>query len=291
MTSHRGEHISGARRATTIAKTLIRPSAYVGTAREVVLGAASLVAYPLGISPSIQPEPVTYTPRRVNHKPLLALDADVAWTPIILVHGYIHNRSAFLMMSRALRRAGFRYVHTMNYNPLAADMGTLATQLGEEVERVLDATGAERVQLVGHSMGGMVARTYVQMYGGAPHVDTVATLGSPHRGTWSALLGVGPAAAELRPRSPFLRHLEETARPSHVRWLSYYSDLDAMIIPSSSGKLVHPALDAVNIKTRDTGHLSLLMHGEVLRSIVTHLSDPWLGRPNNSGIARLRATG
>ena len=270
-------------RPAALARTLLRPRAYVGTVRELAIGALSLATYPLGMRAAVQPEPIPYLPKRLEARSLVTLAPDIAWTPIVLVHGYVHNRSAFLAMSRALRRSGFQYVHTMNYNPLTADIPALAKRLGQEVQRVLDATGAEQVQIVGHSMGGMVARAYVQLFGGEEHVDTVITLGTPHRGTHSARLGAGPAARQLRPGSPFLRTLEESARPGPVRWVSYYSDLDAMVIPASSAKLVHPALKAVNIKTRDTGHLSLLMSGEILRGVTAHLSDPWLGRPTAGG--------
>jgi triacylglycerol lipase len=275
----RGSDDRGSRRqAAALARTLLRPKAYLGTAREVALGAFSLATYPLGVTAPGQPEPLPYLPKRLEARSLVALSPEVAWTPIVLVHGYFHNHSAFLMMRRSLRRAGFQYVHSMNYNPLTADVPTLAERLGEEVERVRDATGAEHVQIVGHSMGGMVARTYVQMFGGEDTVDTVITLGTPHRGTHVARLGPGLAAAQLRPGSSFLRSIEESSRPTPVRWISFYSDLDAMVIPASSGKLVHPALKAVNVRTRDTGHLSLLVSGEVLTGIIAHLSDPWLGR-------------
>lgn len=261
-----------------LVRTLLRPRAYVGTARELAVGALSLATYPLGMRAPAHP-PAPSLPKRVEGRSPAAVSQEAAWTPVIMVHGYVHNRSAFLAMSRSLRRAGLPYVHTMNYNPLAADLPALAQRLGGEVQRVLEATGATRVQIVGHSMGGIVARAYVQLFGGEEHVDTVVTLGSPHRGTYSAHLGVGPAARQLKPGSAFLRTLEETARPGPVRWVCFYSDLDAMVIPSSSAKLVHPALRAVNVKTRDTGHLSLLMNGEVLRGVTAHLSDPRLGRP------------
>jgi triacylglycerol lipase len=261
------------RHAAALARTLVRPGAYAGAAREAAIGAFSVATYPLGLRAA----PAACAPRHTATRSR-SVAPDVARMPIVLVHGYFHNRSAFLSMGRSLRRAGFPYVHTLNYNPLAHDVFALARQLDREVEHVLETTGASRVQIVGHSMGGIVARTYVQTMAADERVDTVITLGTPHRGTHAARFGAGPAARQLRPGSPFLRILEETARPTAVRWISYYSDLDAMIIPTSSGKLVHPALHAVNVMSRDTGHLSLLMNGEVLRGIVGYLSDPALGR-------------
>jgi triacylglycerol lipase len=258
-------------------RALLRTSTWRGAARELALIGAHLAAYPTGI-PARELDPARVpVPRRVDPHPVLQDDPAHAEVPVVLVHGWVHNRSAFLWMTRALRRAGFRHVHGLNYNPLRHGVRTIAEMLAVEVDRVLAVTGAPRCMVVGHSMGGVVARYYVQALGGHRSVDTVVTLGSPHRGTVMAHLGVGPAARELLPRSALLRELEETARPSAVRWVSYYSDLDLLVAPAVSAKLVHPALGATNIRVRDTGHLSLLLSGETLRSVVDHLADRELG--------------
>lgn len=258
------------RQLTAAGRALLRPRAYAGAAREMALAAFHVATYPLGIVPSAQPVAVPFSARRMlGTSPM---DAGAAETPVVLVHGYIHNHSAFLVMAGALRRAGFAHVHGLNYNPLRAGIAEIADALAVEVERVLGATGAPRCIIIGHSMGGIVARYYTQLIAAPGTVDTVVTLGSPHRGTYTAHLGPGPAARELRPRSPLLRRLEESARPSEVRWIAYYSDLDIMVTPAVSAKLVHPALRATNIRIHDTGHLSLLLSGEAMRSIVTHFS-------------------
>jgi triacylglycerol lipase len=258
-------------------RTVLRGSAWAGFGRELALSALHVAAYPLGITArELDPENAP-TPRRVEPHPALVADPDHAEIPVVLVHGWVHNRSAFIWMTRALRRAGFRHVHGLNYNPMRQGIREIAQMLAVEVDRVLAVTGAPRCMVVGHSMGGIVARYYVQALGGHRNVDTVITLGSPHRGTYVANLGIGPAARELQPRTSLLRELEETARPSDVRWVSYYSDLDLMVAPAVNAKLVHPALRARNIRTKDTGHLSLLLSGEVLRSVVDHLADRDLG--------------
>ncbi|MGI8874887.1 MAG: esterase/lipase family protein [Egibacteraceae bacterium] len=265
-----------ARQLRDAARSVARPSAWMGAARELALSAFHIATYPLGIATAdLAYEPAT--PRRVEPHPALLADPDAADVPVVLVHGYFHNRSAFLIMTRALHRAGFRHVHGLNYNPLRHDCAELAAMLAIEVERVLDATGQQRCVLVGHSMGGIVARLFVQELAAPGTVDTVVTLGSPHRGSYTAHLGFGPAAAELRPRSRLLRRLEEGARPSGTRWIAYYSDLDLMVTPAVNAKLVHPAVEATNIALRDTGHLSLLLSGEALRSVVDHLADRTMG--------------
>lgn len=234
------------------------------------LSAFHLMTYPFGVRGR--------TPQPALHAVEDVVPETWAATPVILVHGYVHNRSAFLVMSRALRRAGLYHVHGLNFNPLRMRIAELAERLAAEVDHVLRATGSDRCVLVGHSMGGIVARLYAQDLAPAGVVDTVITLGSPHRGTYTAYLALGPAAVELRPRSVLMRRLEETARPSATRWISYYSDLDLMITPAEHGRLVHPALRATNIRLADTGHSSLLLSGEAIGSIVAHLTDPHLGR-------------
>lgn len=258
-------------------RALLRPSSWAGVGRELALAGLHLATYPSGIaSRPLEPDAVR-APRRIEVHTALTADPAHAGIPVVLVHGWVHNRSAFIWMTRALRRAGFQHVHGLNYNPLRHEIGALAELLAVEVDRILAVTGAPRCLLVGHSMGGMVARYYVQLLGGDRNVDTVVTLGSPHRGTYTAHLGLGPAARQLQPRTPLLRELEESARPSDVRWIAYYADLDLLVTPAVHGKLVHPALRATNIRTRDTGHLSLLLSGEVLRSVVDHLADRQLG--------------
>ncbi|WP_370327439.1 alpha/beta fold hydrolase [Euzebya sp.] len=272
------DDLSHLRRQAGIAlRSLLRPGTYIGTVRELALTAVHAAAYPMGMA------------RDANRRsrPLhdyddldtVVADHETARMPVLLVHGWIHNRSAFLGISRVLRRHGFRHIHAFDYNPLTYDIPEIAGMLAAEVDRVLAVTGAEKVLILGHSMGGVVARYYVQHLGGDAHVDTVVTLGSPHRGTYVAYLGWGQSAPQMKPGSALMRKLEETARPSDVRWIAVYSDLDLLILPAVNAKLIHPALRAHNIKVADLGHLSLLLSGEVMRAIVTHLSDRSLHRP------------
>jgi triacylglycerol lipase len=285
------ELATASRHALRAARFACRPRAWVGTAREIALGGFNVVTYPLGIRPGRPSWELADIKEIQAASVRLLLDPELAATPVLLVHGYAHNRSGFLAMSRQLKRAGFRHVDAFNYNALTDGIPEAAARLGAEVERVLAATGARRVMLVGHSMGGMVARYYVQQLGGEDTVDTVVTMGSPHRGTYASYIGIGRAAAQLRPGSELLDELEESARPGPVRWISYWSDLDVFVAPVWNARLDHPALAAHNVRVRDTGHLSLLASGWVLRDIVAHLTDPWLHRQAVTSVASLTTEG
>jgi pimeloyl-ACP methyl ester carboxylesterase len=271
--------VAGAsRRAWSAARFACRPTAWAGAAREVALCGFNVVTYPLGVRPATPSWEAPLDEPSDRAKSNLELDPALASTPVLLVHGYVHNRSAFLTMSRLLKRAGFRYVDGFNYNALTEGIPQAAARLSAEVERVLAATGAERVMVVGHSMGGMVARYYVQELGGEDTVDTVITLGAPHEGTYASYVGVGEATAQLRPNSQLLQQLRTSARPGLVRWVAYWSDLDILVAPIGNAKLEHPALDAHNVRVRNTGHLSLLATGWVLRDVLAHLTDRELHR-------------
>lgn len=249
------------RQAFSAVRGALRPSSYLGLVREAVLTTVHAAAYPLGLLPP--------TPFR-DELP----DPTVPRRPVLLVHGWVHNRTAFLLMERGLRRAGLGPLRTFEYPSMTADLPRTAAALGPVVEAMVDRAGGRRVVLIGHSMGGLVARQYVQELGGDAFVDTVVTMGTPHRGTLAAYLGVGRAIEQCRPGSAYLQRLERTAAATSARWIAYYSDLDFMVTPAISAKLLSPALRATNVRVRDTGHLSLLLSRSVLADLVARLAEP-----------------
>lgn len=266
------------REARAALRALLRPGAYVGAALEGVHTLVHAAVYPLGM------HSVETVQRSLGaHRAVLAVDepSDAAVTriPVILVHGYVFNRSAFFILSKALEKAGFEHVRAFNYPQFSHRLERVAGLLAAEVERALAATGAAKCMIVGHSMGGVVARYYVQALGGQDRTDTVVTIGTPHAGTYTAHLGIGPAAVQMTYRSSFLERLRSGARPSAVRYISYYSDLDGWVLPADSAKLTDPALQATNIRVRDVGHLSMLLSAPVIHSVVQYLSHPERDRP------------
>lgn len=277
MTRHTVGRIRGDARAVrkALSHALRRPSTYPGVVKELLWSGVNVAMYPAGLlGEALDPEASSGSVRGRYSRatPLCYLEPEAAATPIILLHGYFHNRSGFLVMRRALRRHGFRHVYTMNYNVIGHEVEELAAQLRGYVENVLNRTGATRVHLVGHSLGGLVARTYVQEFGGDERVHTCVTMGTPHQGTYAAWFGRGRAARQIRPRSDLLDRLDREAKPTPVRFVSYYSNLDPLVVPASSAKLLTPALNATNIFLKDHGHMSFLLSGELIRSVLGMLS-------------------
>lgn len=258
-----------------VGRALRRPGTYPAAVRELLLAGVNVALYPAGLVGGAA-RPVSSRAslhgRFAQDFCLNYLDPEAATTPIILLHGYFHNRSAFVMMRRALRRAGFAHVEAWNYNVMGRGIDELAGDLRARVDAALERSGATKVHLVGHSLGGLIARSYIQEHGGDERVHTCITLGTPHSGTYTAILGRGPAARELRPGSDVIVRLKSSARAVPVRFVSYYSNLDALVVPASSAKLDEPALNATNILVKDLGHMSLLISSQLIHSIAVTLS-------------------
>jgi triacylglycerol lipase len=265
-----------AARAWNVARRALAPGTVRGVTVEALWTAAHLVLYPLGVAEErAGPEPDAHTLRGLDplHRGLICTDLEAAGTPILLVHGMVDNRSIFTFLRRALRRRGFGRVCTVNYSVFTSDVRTAARELGERVEQVCAETGYERVHVVGHSMGGVISRYYVQRLGGDARVHTVVTMGSPHGGTELARLLPLPLTRQLRPDSDVVAELREPAPGCRTRFVAIWSDLDQLMLPLEGARIDHPDLTVRNVRVPDVGHMSLPVHGRVVREVVAALAE------------------
>lgn len=264
-------------------RTVVNPTGLRGAGTEIAWVAAHLALYPLGITK----ERVRAGGREHRdrfsladlpplQRGLLIGDVVAAGTPIILLHGLVDNRSIFTLLRRALRRRGFGRILTLNYSPFTQDVRSVAARLAALVERTCEETGYERVHVVGHSLGGVVARYYVQRMGGDARVHTLCTLGAPHAGTYAARLfpqGMPwGTLGQLRPGSDLMQELAAPAPGCQTRFVAFWSDLDHLIVPQRSAAIDHPDLTARNVELRGVGHMSLPIHGRVVHEIATLLA-------------------
>ncbi|SDJ51261.1 alpha/beta hydrolase fold [Frankineae bacterium MT45] len=265
--------IRGAARTTVEVATVAGDVVRAGS-KEAATAAAHVILYPAGL---LSEADRTVDPRfRIDNltpvtRGLILSDIEAHGTPIVLVHGLVDNRSAFAVLRRALRRRGFGRISTVNYSPLTADVPSAAARLGRHIERICAQSGYEKVHVVGHSLGGVIARYYVQRQGGDRRVDTLVTLGSPHLGSNLARLFPFFVARQLHPDSRVIRELARPARCSS-RFVAIWSDFDEAIIPAANARLDHPDLNAVNIRVHGVGHLALLVDYDAVRSVIEILS-------------------
>jgi pimeloyl-ACP methyl ester carboxylesterase len=176
------------------------------------------------------------------------------------------------VMHRSLRRRGFSQVFTWNYSPLLHDVARGAADLGAHIERICERTGHDRVHVVGHSLGGLIARYLVQRLGGDRRVESLVTLGTPHEGSIWAHVVPTPLIRQLRPDSPVIQELAEAAPGCRTPLTAIYSDFDQMVVPTSSGRCEHPDLQARNVLFRGVGHLSLPRHRGVVDEVAATLA-------------------
>ncbi len=243
-----------------VVRTFCSPAGMRGVVVELAWLAAHIAVYPAGLAAEkLLVESGGYRTDTLPpvRRSLVITDVEAAGTPILLVHGIMDNRSVFTVFRRTLRRRGFGVVHAVNYSLFTGDLRTAAHELRAHVERLREQTGSDKVHIVGHSLGGMIARYYVQRMGGSAVVDTLVTLGSPHRGTLTAHLMPTPLARQLRPGSELLEELMLPAPGCTTRFLVVWSRMDQMIVPQRNARLTHPDLDVEQLELRDVGHLSV----------------------------------
>jgi triacylglycerol lipase len=191
-----------------------------------------------------------------------------AGTPVVVVHGYTQNRVDFLRIARACGRAGLGPVYGFNY-PWFSTVHANARRLARFVDQVRRETGAAQVDVVAHSLGGLVALEY--MHGpGAGHVRRLVTIASPHAGiAWRGPI-VGSVGPQMRAGSPFL--VERASRTVPAPSLSIYSTHDNVVHPPTTSTLAtrggrdHPV--------SDVAHLAILFDPRVADAVVGFLGGP-----------------
>jgi pimeloyl-ACP methyl ester carboxylesterase len=246
-----------------------------GAAVELAWASTHVVLYPFGLfggTDSNEGHRYSVAELPPVQRGLVVGDVEAAGTPILLVHGMIDNRSIFALLRRGLRRRGFGRVLSINYSPMTSDVRVAAHWLAEEVESLVAETGYERVHVIGHSLGGLIARYYVTRLGGDARVHTLVTLGTPHGGTFNAYALPSNLCRQLRPDSALMRELSDPAPGCGTRFVAYWSDLDQMVFPQRNASLNHPDLVVRNIAIHGTGHMSLPINGDVVYGISTALA-------------------
>ena len=157
--------------------------------------------------------------------------------PVILLHGFGGSRANLLALAAYIRLAGFDNVSYFEY-PRWQTLTDSAAQLGRVADEKSGGEGG--VHLIGHSLGGTVARRYATS---APRraVRSLITLGSPYSyGQWSP------------------------------RELGIFGD-DDPIVPAPVEGLTNSAAFGRIVTLHDVGHLALIFHPEALRIIGTEL--------------------
>lgn len=177
-----------------------------------------------------------------------------------------------------LEKDGF-HVHPATFPRFTlSDLALSAKHVAEKVEEVLAVEDTDRVALVGHSMGGLIARHYVKFLGGRDHVSRIACLGTPHYGTWfgaTALIARG--TRQVLPGSEFLNALNDPTRPHGVPILNIWSPYDGVVIPAKSSLL--ELAEVENRALPFAGHWGMLVSRRAYRWVKEAMERDAAGGP------------
>ncbi|MDB5962925.1 MAG: hypothetical protein JWP59_4219, partial [Massilia sp.] len=192
--------------------------------------------------------------------------------PVLLLHGYGCNSGYWIQLARRLGDARISYA-TVDLEPVTGAIDDYIAQVEDAVQALLHGSGAGRIAIVAHSMGGLVARAWLRQYGSA-RLARLITLGSPHHGTVLANFGVGANALQMRrsragEASAWLRALD-AAESASTRALitSIYSHQDNIVAPQTSSCLQ----GARQIAVKGVGHVALGRNRHVLDCVMNELA-------------------
>ena len=174
--------------------------------------------------------------------------------PVLLLHGILCNRGIWRGWLPELRAAGFAPVRSLDLEPLLGDLDAHAARVTRALAALQRESRGARVDVLAHSMGGLIARAALPLVG-PQTIRRIVTLGSPHHGTRVAGHYPSAPARQMRPDSPWLARLN-AAQEEHwpVPVTSIYSLEDNLIVPASSARLAGADCRAL----RGIGHLGLL---------------------------------
>jgi triacylglycerol lipase len=159
--------------------------------------------------------------------------------PTLVLHGIFDPAIRVMPLVRGLRARGVPVVRRARVPVLGTTrIEELAQLLAARVERVCADHGAEHLDLVGYSMGALVARTYLQWFGGYQRVRSFVSICGPHRGTLTAYALPLAGVRQMRPGSALLQALgHDVSLLDSVRVHCLYTPFDAVVVPGSSAVL------------------------------------------------------
>jgi triacylglycerol lipase len=142
----------------------------------------------------------------------------------------------------------------------------IAQDVANEVAALRARTGAAKVDIVSHSMGGLNSRWYLKFLGGTASVDDWVSIGGPNHGTDLAYIcsPFTTSCYDMQYESPFLTTLNEgDETPGSVSYGTFWSPCDEVINPDTSTILS----GAANTQVECLGHISLLGSEGVYRRV------------------------
>ena len=197
--------------------------------------------------------------------------------PVLLVPGWFDTDRDLAALQIRLVAAGWpsERVDALTFDDPTGSNKAHAEQIDSAVSGMLERTGADFVDIVAHSMGGLATRWYLGTRP-RPPVRKVVFLASPHRGTLSAHFAWGDGRDDMLPESAFLDTLNAgRPLPEGVEAITVRTPIDTHVIPPESATLPGVPDYLVCCPTHD----GLLRDLEVFQIVQDFLEAPVGGGP------------
>jgi len=197
--------------------------------------------------------------------------ADSNQTPILLVHGYLHNSSGWAYHRHHYKKAGLNNVFTVDLGHPFHSIEDYSEVLRKKIEKIQQITGRNDIKLVGHSMGGVVSAHYALHCAESDGVQVkdLITLGSPLMGTKMGVIGVGKCAKEMCFGSAYIADLSDRLNKSTIPHFHQGSKGDIVIFPHRSS--LNDTDDENTLTYNDLGHCSFMLSDRVVRANLQRL--------------------
>ena len=248
------------------------------TAKEFTGSLIAANLYPLGLFEHIKSNNSTSdTSYSLKDYRMAKPSSPIYTRPVLLVHGIAHNASAFIQMKTKMQKRGWLHVFTMNYSTINKKLTEMASELAWQVDKVIEVTKSSQIDIVAHSLGGIVSRYYLSSKMGKGKIKNLVTLGAPHKGTYLSPLLKTLAfnknlSSDLYIDSPLLKGLQQKTIPKDSTITSIYSKYDWTVWPQDNCFVEgSPSSAFKNIKLDFVSHISLLYSSRVFQHIVTAL--------------------
>jgi triacylglycerol lipase len=156
--------------------------------------------------------------------------------PVVFVHGWTETRATWAPYFKRFKTNKTRKLYALNMWPPDAPLSYYADQLDAKIADVLKRTRHKKVLLVGHSMGGILAREVVRRHG-AQAVERIISIASPHQGTLWGFVTLSQAVPQMTSHCAYLRELAEDSAIKSVDVHSIAAVHDNLVIPFDNALL------------------------------------------------------
>ena len=189
---------------------------------------------------------------------------------VVLIHGIYHNASAWAYYRWRLKRKGYGRIHAFSYSSWNTTFWDIYGKFETWMKQVERDYPGEDMVMVGHSLGGLLAKTYAgkRDESSSAAIRRVITLGSPFKGSKMVVLGFGALADSLRYQGPLVRELEKYQPSTQLPCVAFYSPVDNMVLPTES--MIPPA-GWEQEQTAPIGHVASLYHGPTFKRVLSYI--------------------